>query len=166
MSSSPGVNQKDNGKSGKVPNPLDGIKGKLPHDRRTNLTEDSFRSRGKHRRTNSRESENLSYDVDLDDKILDASHALRSLALVGRRGSGGELHGTSSSEQLNSVQQVQHSTVESEVGSTSDTEADVVTSTEKKRNDATTKVKEFDRRSNCSKISIVNIYKWVDPLPS
>ena len=141
MSSSPGVNQKDNGKSGKVPNPLDGIKGKLPHDRRTNLTEDSFRSRGKHRRTNSRESENLSYDVDLDDKILDASHALRSLALVGRRGSGGELHGTSSSEQLNSVQQVQHSTVESGVGSTSDTEADVVTSTEKKRNDATTKVK-------------------------
>jgi len=135
--------------SKKKNNPLDGVKGKHSDDRRINLTEDSLRSRAAHRRTNSREIDNLSYDIDLDDKILDASHALRSLAIGGRRGSSGELQYQSSSERLNSsVQQQQAQTVESGVGSaatpsTSDTEADVVTSTQKKKNvaDATTKIK-------------------------
>ena len=55
----------------------DGVKGNMI-DRRTTLTEDSIRSRGTHRRTNSRDIDGISYDIDLDDKIISASHALRS----------------------------------------------------------------------------------------
>jgi serine/threonine protein kinase len=58
----------------------DGVKGNMI-DRRTTLTEDSIRSRGTHRRTNSRDIDGISYDIDLDDKIISASHALRSLAI-------------------------------------------------------------------------------------
>ena len=122
-----------NSASKKNMNVLDGIKGKLPEDRRMNLTEDSLRSRGSHRRTNSREIDNVSYDIDLDDKILDASHALLAINIGGGslRGSGGELNS------LVLQNQPQTSTAGSAVGSaatpsTSDTEADVVTSTKKK----------------------------------
>ena len=135
----------NSGISKKNMNVLDGIKGKLPEDRRMNLTEDSLRSRGSHRRTNSREIENLSYDIDLDDKILDASHALLAINIGGgsRRGSGGELNSLLQN-------QPQTSTAGSAVGSaatpsTSDTEADVVTSTKKKNKqqqvDRTVKIK-------------------------
>ena len=87
MSSNSTINRdsgtSNSGISKKNMNALDGIKGKLPEDRRMNLTEDSLRSRGSHRRTNSREIENLSYDIDLDDKILDASHALLAINIGG-----------------------------------------------------------------------------------
>ena len=135
----------NSGISKKTMNALDGIKGKLPEDRRMNLTEDSLRSRGSHRRTNSREIENQSYDIDLDDKILDASHALLAINIGGgsRRGSAGELNSLLQN-------QPQTSTAGSAVGSaatpsTSDTEADVVTSTKKKNKqqqvDRTVKIK-------------------------
>ena len=57
---------------------------KTPRGPTDDLTEDSLRSRGSHPDEQTREkSRTSSYDIDLDDKILDASHALLAINIGG-----------------------------------------------------------------------------------